>query len=208
MGSNTNGYGNTYDPYGNGAQGGRQTFLDVLGQSSQLFGGPSSTPGSVTHSEAEYAASIRASPLSDSVLIPSIAIFFERLQSIMPVFTRAWIFGKIDRGEHRADPQLGAMLIALSAFALCQPVDSADPVDSSSRKRRVRRLLEESVKMRNSALLGSHPSLEAIMASFFIFGTLFGLGEEERSMVPTARGRHHARLPLAHSRNIFLRAPR
>lgn len=70
------------------------------------------------------------------------------------------------------------MLIALSAFALCQPVDSADPVDSSSRKRRVRRLLEESVRMRNSALLGSHPSLEAIMCSFFIFGTLFGLGEE------------------------------
>ncbi|KAI3486143.1 hypothetical protein L1887_50284 [Cichorium endivia] len=70
------------------------------------------------------------------------------------------------------------MLIALSAFALCQPVDSTDPVDSSSRKRKVRRLLEESVKMRNSALLGSHPSLEAIMCSFFIFGTLFGLGEE------------------------------
>lgn len=171
-GGNTNGYGNSYDPYGNG----RQTFLDVLGQNSQMFGGPSSTPGSVTNSEADSIN--EPHPLSDSVLIPSIAIFFERLQSIMPVFTRAWIFGKIDRGEHRTDPQLGAMLIALSAFALCQPVDSTDPVDSSSRKRRVRRLLEESVKMRNSALLGSHPSLEAIMTSFFIFGTLFGLGEE------------------------------
>ncbi|UTT94546.1 hypothetical protein NDA17_007324 [Ustilago hordei] len=164
---------NNYDPYNNG----RQTFLDVLGQNSQLLGGPSSTPGSVTYSEPDFNSN-EPHPLSDSVLIPSIAIFFERLQSIMPVFTRAWIFGKIDRGEHRTDPQLGAMLIALSAFALCQPVDSADPVDSSSRKRRVRRLLEESVKMRNSALLGSHPSLEAIMCSFFIFGTLFGLGEE------------------------------
>lgn len=175
--SQINGYNNTYDAYANGGSQGQQTFLDVLGQNSQLRGGPSSTPGSVTYSEAEMASN-EPHPLSDSVLIPSIAIFFERLQSIMPVFTRAWIFGKIDRGEHRSDPQLGAMLIALSAFALTQPVDSADPVDSSSRKRRVRRLLEESVRMRNSALLGSHPSLEAIMCSFFIFGTLFGLGEE------------------------------
>ena len=177
MAGHTNGYGNSYDAYGNGGSQARQTFLDVLGQNSQLHGGHSSTPGSATQSENDFAAN-EPHPLSDSVLIPSIAIFFERLQSIMPVFTRAWIFGKIDRGEHRTDPQLGAMLIALSAFALCQPVDSADPVDSSSRKRRVRRLLEESVKMRNSAFLGSHPSLEAIMASFFIFGTLFGLGEE------------------------------
>ncbi|KAJ9478882.1 C6 transcription factor [Pseudozyma hubeiensis] len=174
--SGTNNFGNSYDSHGNGVNQAR-TFLDVLGQNSQMFGGNTSTPGSVTHSEAELASN-EPHPLSDSVLIPSIAIFFERLQSIMPVFTRAWVFGKIDRGEHRTDPQLGAMLIALSAFALCQPVDSADPVDSSSRKRRVRRLLEESVKMRNSALLGNHPSLEAIMASFFIFGTLFGLGEE------------------------------
>lgn len=172
----TNGFGNAYDPHSNGGSHAK-TFLDVLGQNSQMLGGPSSTPGSVTHSEADLASN-EPHPLSDSVLIPSIAIFFERLQSIMPVFTRAWIFGKIDRGEHRTDPQLGGMLIALSAFALTQPVDSADPVDSSSRKRRVRRLLEESVKMRNSALLGSQPSLEAVMASFFIFGTLFGLGEE------------------------------
>ncbi|SNX82121.1 related to transcription activator amyR [Melanopsichium pennsylvanicum] len=171
MPTNAN-YSNSYDPHNNG----RQTFLDVLGQNSQLFAGQSSTPGSVTHSETDFTN--EPHPLSDSVLIPSIAIFFERLQSIMPVFTRAWIFGKIDKGEHRTDPQLGAMLIALSAFALTQPVDSADPVDGPSRKRRVRRLLEESVKMRNSAMLGSHPSLEAIMASFFIFGTLFGLGEE------------------------------
>lgn len=176
FGTANNDLGNTHDPHGNGASHAR-TFLDVIGQNSQMLGGPSSTPGSVSQSEAELVSN-EPHPLSDSVLIPSIAIFFERLQSIMPVFTRAWIFGKIDRGEHRTDAQLGSMLIALSAFALCQPVDSADPVDSSSRKRRVRRLLEESVRMRSSALLGSHPSLEAIMASFFIFGTLFGLGEE------------------------------
>ncbi|TKY85981.1 hypothetical protein EX895_004806 [Sporisorium graminicola] len=176
MGGSVNEFAGSQDPYSNGG-GHARTFLDILGQNSQMLGGPSSTPGSVTHSETELAGN-EPHPLSDSVLIPSIAIFFERLQSIMPVFTRAWIFGKIDRGEHRADPQLGAMLIALSAFALCQPVDSSDPVDGSSRKRKVRRLLEESVKMRNSAFLGSHPSLEAIMASFFIFGTLFGLGEE------------------------------
>ncbi|PWY98865.1 hypothetical protein BCV70DRAFT_164252 [Testicularia cyperi] len=160
-----------------GGVGSRQTVLDVLGQSSHMLG-PISTPGSVSYSDSEYPSSNEPHPLSDSVLIPSIALFFERLQSIMPVFTRSWIFGKIDRGEHRTDPQLGAMLIALSAFALTQPVEASDPVDSSARKRRVRRLLEESVKMRSSALFGSNPSLEGIMTSFFIFGTLFGLGEE------------------------------
>lgn len=151
------------------------TVLDVLGQSGQSSG-LASTPGSVSYSESEYQQ--EPHPLQDSVLIPNIALFFERLQSIMPVFTRSWIFGKIDRGEHRVDPQLGAMLIALSAFALTQPVEASDPADSSARKRRVRRLLEESVKMRSSALFGSSPSLEGIMTSFFIFGTLFGLGEE------------------------------
>ncbi|KAN0065515.1 hypothetical protein ACQY0O_001352 [Thecaphora frezii] len=161
----------------NGGQ--RQTVLDVLGQSSMVNGRPASTPGSTSQSDTSAADALSEShPLSDSVLIPTIALFFERLQSIMPVFTRAWIFSKLDRSEHHFDPQFGSMLIAMSAFALIQPVEASDPVVVHARKRRVRKLLQEAVRMRTSAFFGDNPSLEATMTSFYIFGTLFGLGEE------------------------------
>ncbi|EPQ30683.1 uncharacterized protein PFL1_01584 [Pseudozyma flocculosa PF-1] len=164
---------------GNGSNGQRPTVLDVLGKSNLAHGRQDSTPGSVSYSDiSAIDPQSDSHPLADSVLIPTIALFFERLQSIMPVFTRAWIFSKLDQNEHHVDPQFGSMLIAMSAFALIQPVEASDPVAIHARKRRVRKLLQEAVRMRTSAFFGENPSLEATMTSFFIFGTLFGLGEE------------------------------
>ena len=163
---------------GSNGNGQRQTVLDVLGQSN-VANGPGSTPGSTSQSEpSSLDPMFDSNPLSDSVLIPTIALFFERLQSIMPVFTRAWIFNKLDHNDHHSDPQFGSMLIAMSAFALIQPVEASDPVAIHARKKRVKRLLHEAVQLRSGALFGQDPSLEATMTSFFIFGTLFGLGEE------------------------------
>ncbi|PWN47697.1 hypothetical protein IE53DRAFT_235554 [Violaceomyces palustris] len=156
----------------------RPTVLDALNHSSSRNGGPGSTPGSATSSQEYSLAQGEPNPLAESVLIVNIGLFFDRLHAIMPVFTRTWIYSRLDRNDHHTDPQFGAMLIAMSAFAIWQPVEASTPEETRARKHRVKYLLQEAVKMRSGAFFGQSPCLEAVMASFFIFGTLFGLGEE------------------------------
>ncbi|OZJ04149.1 hypothetical protein BZG36_03125 [Bifiguratus adelaidae] len=94
------------------------------------------------------------SPLSNSVLIPQIALFFERIHPIMPVFTRACLFTRLDQSHQNTDPQFGAMLLAMSSLALIQPVQAAERSNVKSNVRRAVKLLEECARMRCSSLFG------------------------------------------------------
>ncbi|PWN34431.1 uncharacterized protein FA14DRAFT_123844, partial [Meira miltonrushii] len=123
-------------------------------------------------------------PLSDSALIPTLALFYERLGGVMPVFSRTWLFSRLDKDDHQTDPHFAAMLIAMSALVVIQAQPHADAKDKradrlSARKRRSKatRLLEETLKLREGPTLGQHSSLEMCCTSFFVFATLFGLGE-------------------------------
>ena len=116
-------------------------------------------------------------PLSDSLLIPNIASFFERLHPIMPVFSRSWLFDRIDRDEHRTCPAFAAMLLAMSALAMVQPVKTSERSARSVRFLRARGLLEESAKTGASLLLGQGHTLDAVLTSFYTFACLFGLQE-------------------------------
>lgn len=75
--------------------GGQPVSLDALRAGSQAASG----------SQFEDTSSSSVGPdephaLSDSVLIPTLALFYERLSGIMPVFSRAWLFGRLDRDHH------------------------------------------------------------------------------------------------------------
>jgi hypothetical protein len=189
--------------------GGQQTVLDMLGTC--LPAGE--TPGSVDSSSfgaidsiaslstdqlatgrggersgkkggEEDAMSEENHPLSDSVLIPTLALFYERLGGVMPVFSRNWIFTKLDRDEHHHNAHFASMLIAMSALTMIQVQPSTDSREKKSdralsRRRRAKahRLLEEALKMREGPLMGQTASLEMCCTSFFIFATLFGMGE-------------------------------
>ncbi|KAE8225112.1 hypothetical protein CF319_g2089 [Tilletia indica] len=117
-------------------------------------------------------------PLSESVLLPHIGLYFERLHPIMPVFSRSWIFSKLDRGHQHTEVDFASMLLAMSALALIQPQEAKERASARMRVKKARALLEESVRLRNAVLFGRNPTLEATMTSFYVFACLFGLGED------------------------------
>ncbi|KAK0565575.1 hypothetical protein OC844_001165 [Tilletia horrida] len=117
-------------------------------------------------------------PLSESVLLPHIGLYFERLHPIMPVFSRSWIFSKLDNGDQYSNVDFASMLLAMSALALIQPQEAKERASARMRVRKAKALLEESVRLRNAVLFGKTPTLESTMTSFYVFACLFGLGED------------------------------
>jgi hypothetical protein len=113
--------------------------------------------------------------LADSQLIPAIACFFERLHPIMPIFTRSWILDRIDKEEHRSQPKLAAMLLALSSLSKIQPVKASERSSRSIRHHEARAMLEQSATSRASSTMGQNISLDDVLASFYAFAVLFGL---------------------------------
>ncbi|THZ26935.1 hypothetical protein D6C89_03493 [Aureobasidium pullulans] len=71
----------------------------------------------------------------------------------------------------------GAMLLALCAFAMTQPVQSHEEVSTPSRSVQARMFLEESLKMRMTVDFGEIPNIYMVLTSLFIFAFLFGSGQ-------------------------------
>ncbi|THW84502.1 hypothetical protein D6D18_07799 [Aureobasidium pullulans] len=76
-----------------------------------------------------------------------------------------------------AATRFGAMLLALCAFAMTQPVQSHEEVSTPSRSIQARMFLEESLKMRMTVDFGEIPNIYMVLTSFFIFAFLFGSGQ-------------------------------
>ncbi|EJU05159.1 hypothetical protein DACRYDRAFT_113349 [Dacryopinax primogenitus] len=146
-------------------------------QSSLRSSQPLLTPVSQRSPPPVQTATPIPSPLSDSILIPHIALFFERLHPIMPIFTRSWLFSRLDRSEHHQDPQFAAMLLSMSALALTQPVQASEP-SLPEKRAQAGHLLEESCRMRSSALFAQHASIDMVLTSFYVFACLFGMKED------------------------------
>lgn len=117
--------------------------------------------------------------LADSVLIPAIASFFERLHPIMPVFTRSWVLDRIDRDEHHRVSGFAAMLLALSALTRIQGNGNVDRATRSQNLQAARLMLEKSARLRASSTMGKTHTLDDVLASFYCFATLFGLQEPD-----------------------------
>ncbi|KAM0723149.1 hypothetical protein Q7P37_001349 [Cladosporium fusiforme] len=114
--------------------------------------------------------------ISQEALLPWIDVYFKRLHPTVPVLNRTMIYQDMLLRTHHHDPQFGAMLLALCAFAMTQPVQIHEVASTPSRSVQARMLLEESIKMRMTVDFGENPSVHMILASFFIFACLFGNG--------------------------------
>lgn len=164
------------------ATSGQQTMLDMLGvcapPSSETPGSVGSAPYGSLEGNAPFAnggdepANGRGHDdeayrddephaLSDSVLIPTLALFYEKLGGVMPVFSRNWLFSKLDKDDHHNEAQFAAMLLAMSALTIIQAQPASEGKDkkttrTSNRKRRARavRLLDEALKTREGPLMG------------------------------------------------------
>ncbi|KAM0473917.1 hypothetical protein ACHAPX_007965 [Trichoderma viride] len=115
--------------------------------------------------------------ISEASLIPWMDVYFDRLHPTMPVFNRSTLFTKVYLQEHRHNPLFGSMILALCAFAITQPIFISERPTSSSRERQAKLLMNEAMKMRSSFDFGERPTLEAVMTSFFLFGSLFGTNQ-------------------------------
>lgn len=115
--------------------------------------------------------------ISEASLIPWMDVYFDRLHPTMPVFNRSTLFTKIYLQEHRNNALFGSMILALCAFAITQPIFISERPTSSSRERQAKLLMNEAMKMRSSFDFGEKPTLETVMTSFFLFGSLFGTNQ-------------------------------
>lgn len=114
------------------------------------------------------------SNIQEDSLLPWIDIYFNRLHPTVPVLNRSSLYKNILTQEHRRNPNFGALLLALCAFALTQPVQIDERSSYSSRTLQAKSYLNEAVKMRSCSDFGENPTLEAILTSFFLFACLFG----------------------------------
>jgi len=121
--------------------------------------------------------SLWPSYINESSLIPWIDVYFDRLHPTLPVLNRSSIFIRILSQEHRRNSQFGAMLLAVGAFSLTQPIEISERPTASSRADQARFMMNESTKMRSSSDFGEQPTLEAVLTSFFLFGCLFGTNQ-------------------------------
>lgn len=95
----------------------------------------------------------------------SIAHFKLQLHPTMPIFTKAWLQGRIDQGEHYQNRQLRAMLLAMAALNNIQPVQSSDSVTQGEPTKEARDLLEQATRERAVADLGQVPDIDCVMTS-------------------------------------------
>jgi len=137
--------------------------------------------------------------ISQEALLPWIDVYFKRLHPTVPVLNRTMVYQEMLLRNHHHDPQFGAMLLALCAFAMTQPVQIHEIASTPSRSVQARMLLEESIKMRMTVDFGENPSVHMILTSFFIFACLFGYGLHK-----AAHHRLREAVDLANSLNMHL----
>lgn len=118
--------------------------------------------------------SVWPASIIEANMIPWIDVYFDRLHPTLPMLNRSSLFTRMLAQEHRRNHQFGAMLLSLCAFSLTQPIEIDERPTSSSRANQARSMMHEATQMRSSSDFGEHPTIEAVLTSFFLFGCLFG----------------------------------
>lgn len=111
--------------------------------------------------------------VNEESLLPWINVYFKRLHPTMPFLNRGNLFHAMLLRKHHTNPQFGAMLLGLAAFAMTQPIQIHERASTPSRSAQARMLMGESAKMRVDVAFGQNPSIEMILTSFFMFACLF-----------------------------------
>lgn len=134
----------------------------------------SPTVGSMRSIESQEGEEFWPSSINEANMIPWIDVYFDRLHPTLPLLSRSSLFTRMMCQEHRKNPQFGAMVLSLCAFSLTQPIEINEQPTTSSRATQARSMMNEATKMRSSSDFGEHPTIEAVLTSFFLFACLFG----------------------------------
>ena len=123
--------------------------------------------------------------VDDDVLLREIlSVFLERLHPSMPFFKRPYILDNVAMGRHHSDRSFAALLNAICALTLLQPIQEEDQWRFPNRLQQADMFLKLATKLHSDDPdFGEKPSLETIMTSVFLFGCQFCKGNHNSAQV-------------------------
>ncbi|KAI5449584.1 hypothetical protein NCC49_004577 [Naganishia albida] len=110
----------------------------------------------------------------DTIVRPQIAVFFSRIAPMIPVFSAAYIQSKLDSIHHSRD--FIGMVLAMTALSLVHPLNVHEALQRPTRIRQAQILMDEALRLRDGWQFGTTATVEAIMTSYLMFGTLYEMG--------------------------------
>jgi hypothetical protein len=112
----------------------------------------------------------------ETLIKPQLDVFFVRIFPMMPVFPPSYTFSRLSDPSALLCPDFIAMILSMSALSLIHPLMSHEMVEKVTRAKKAKVLLDEACRLMARWDHGSNVTLEAVMAKYLMFGTLFELG--------------------------------
>lgn len=130
-----------------------------------------------------FAAPSEASPILtltlETLIMPQLDIFYARIYPMMPVYTHSELLARLADPRSLADRTFAALVLAKVALSLVHPLTAAEMEQRTHRARQATTLLDEVCRLRAGWEYGCVGSVEAVLTSYCLFGTLFELGHAD-----------------------------
>lgn len=115
----------------------------------------------------------------DNLIKPQLEIFFDRIYSMMPVFSRADIFDRLARPKSLQDKPFVALILCMTALSLVHPLQPHEMSGKATRGKQATMMMDEACSLSARWDHGCAPSIEGVLSSYLMFGTLFELGYQD-----------------------------
>jgi hypothetical protein len=112
----------------------------------------------------------------ETLVKPQLDVYFVRIFPMMPVFPPSYTFSQLSDPNAIRCPDFVAMILSMCALSLIHPLMSHEMVEKVARAKKAKALLDEACRLMARWDHGSNVTLEAVMAKYLMFGTLFELG--------------------------------
>ena len=112
----------------------------------------------------------------ESMIKPQLEVFFIRVYPMIPIFTRQEIMSNMQDPRQMRRPGFVALVLSMAALSLVHPLEASEMVYKPIRGQQATILMDEACRLVASWDHGCDPSVESILISYLMFGTLFELG--------------------------------
>ena len=112
----------------------------------------------------------------ESLIKPQLELFFVRVYPMIPIYTRHEILACMQDPRQLRRPSFVALVLSMAALSLVHPLEASEMVFKPIRGQQATILMDEACRLVASWDHGCDPSVEGILTSYLMFGTLFELG--------------------------------
>jgi hypothetical protein len=111
----------------------------------------------------------------ETLIRPQLEVFFERVYPMIPVFPHDEVMSRIN-GAGLNDRDFVAMILTMTALSLVHPLKLEEAAQKPTRARQATMLLDEACRLSARWDYGCASTIEGVLTSYLMFGTLFELG--------------------------------